>query len=178
MSRKIKICKLLLSTVGRMLPLNRHPGGRFANKARCFITKGIVKSMGKNCVVEKGAEIHEDCVLADGAAVGVNCMVGPGTVFLGKNMMGPDVRIYTVNHRYNPEKHCFDGNTAPMPVTIGHDVWIGYGTIILPGVTIGSNVVIGAGSVVTKDIPSGVMAAGNPCTVKKIIDGEVYENFN
>ncbi len=53
------------------------------------------------------------------------------------------------------------------PVTIGNDVWIGYGCIVLPGVNIGDNAIIGAGSVVTKDIPANCMAAGNPCTVKK-----------
>ncbi|CEO42085.1 maltose acetyltransferase [Photobacterium kishitanii] len=55
------------------------------------------------------------------------------------------------------------------PVHIGDDVWIGYGVIILPGVSIGSKSVIGAGSVVTKDIPKGVLAAGNPCVVKRLI---------
>ena len=51
------------------------------------------------------------------------------------------------------------------PVTIGDNVWIGGNTVINPGVTIGSNVVIGSGSVVTKNIPDGVIAAGNPCKV-------------
>jgi maltose O-acetyltransferase len=51
------------------------------------------------------------------------------------------------------------------PVTIGSDVWVGGGAIILPGVQIGSRAVIGAGSVVTRDIPEAVFAAGNPCRV-------------
>lgn len=51
------------------------------------------------------------------------------------------------------------------PVVIGDDVWIGGNSVINPGVRIGSNVVIGSGSVVTRDIPSGVIAAGNPCRV-------------
>lgn len=58
----------------------------------------------------------------------------------------------------------------PDPVTIGDNVWIGAGVNILPGVTIGDNTVIGAGSVVTKDIPSNVLAVGNPCRVIKEID--------
>lgn len=56
------------------------------------------------------------------------------------------------------------------PVTIGDNVWITSNVTILPGVTIGSNTVIGAGSVVTRDIPSGVFAAGNPCKVIKQIN--------
>ena len=65
------------------------------------------------------------------------------------------------------------------PVTIGNDVWIGGNVVINPGVTIGSNVVIGSGSVVTKDIPSGVIAAGNPCRVIREItekDAEYWHN--
>ena len=64
-----------------------------------------------------------------------------------------------------------------MPVTIGNNVWIGAGSVILPGVTIGDNTVIGAGSVVTKDIPANVVAVGNPCRVMREIgahDREFY----
>ena len=58
------------------------------------------------------------------------------------------------------------------PVEIGSDVWIGGGAIICPGVKIGSKTIIGAGSVVTKDIPDGVVAVGNPCRVlRKIPEG-------
>lgn len=58
------------------------------------------------------------------------------------------------------------------PVTIGDDVWVGGNVVINPGVTIGNNVVIGSGSVVTKDIPDGVIAAGNPCRVIRKITNE------
>lgn len=58
------------------------------------------------------------------------------------------------------------------PVEIGSDVWVGGGAIILPGVHIGSRAVIGAGSVVTRDIPEGMFAAGNPCRVIRPVDGE------
>ena len=56
------------------------------------------------------------------------------------------------------------------PIDIGSDVWVGGGAIILPGVRIGSRTVIGAGSVVTRDIPDGVFAAGNPCRVIRTIN--------
>ena len=64
-----------------------------------------------------------------------------------------------------------------MPVKIGRNCWIGAGAVIVPGITIGDNVVIGAGSVVTKDIPSNVVAVGNPCRVLREIgehDKEYY----
>lgn len=131
--------------------------------------------MGKNCIVESGSEIMEGCSLGDNSAIGPCCMIGPETVFKGHNMMGPNVHIYTTGHFYDCVEHRFNGRTGPNPVIVGENVWIGYGVIILPGVSIGDNVIIGAGSVVTKDIPCGVLAAGNPCVVKKIIDNIKYE---
>lgn len=88
-------------------------------------------------------------------------------VRIGDNVfIGPNVSIYTACHPLDAETR----NTAvewAEPVTIGNSVWIGGSATILPGVTIGDNVVIGAGSVVTKDIPSNVVAAGNPARVIK-----------
>lgn len=70
------------------------------------------------------------------------------------------------------------GTVLARPVTIGDNVWVTSNVTILPGVTIGSNTVIGAGSVVTKDIPSGVFAAGNPCKVIKKIKFSIDGKFN
>ena len=78
--------------------------------------------------------------------------------------LAPHVSIYTAGHPIDAEIRSTDLEYA-KPVTVGDDVWIGGNVVINPGVTIGSNVVIGSGSVVTKDIPSGVVAAGNPCRV-------------
>lgn len=150
-------------------------GGAIGNWFRCLVASGIVHQMGKNCIIERGAEIMEDCILGDNTGIGPSCMIGPGTVFKGHNMMAPNVHIYTTGHFYDVNKHCFSGRTGPEPVVIGRNVWLGYAVIILPGVNVGDNVIIGAGSVVTKDIPSGVLAAGNPCIVKKIIDKDIYE---
>jgi galactoside O-acetyltransferase len=64
-----------------------------------------------------------------------------------------------------------------MPVHIGKNCWLGAGVVVLPGVTIGDNTVIGAGSVVTKDIPSGVVAVGNPCRVLREINDHDREYY-
>lgn len=91
-------------------------------------------------------------------------------------MIGPNVTIITAGHPINPllrEK----GYQYNASVTIGKNCWIGAGALIMPGITIGDNVVIGAGSVVTKDIPSNVVAVGNPCKVMREIgnhDNEFY----
>ena len=80
--------------------------------------------------------------------------------------IGPNVSIYTACHSTDPAERNSRQEWA-QPVKIGHNVWIGGSVTILPGVTIGDNVTIGAGSVVTRDIPSGTVAAGNPCRVIK-----------
>lgn len=80
--------------------------------------------MGKGCVVESGAEIHEGCVFGNRVGIGPNCMIGPQTLFKGYTMMGPNVRVYTENHNYNEETHTFQG-TIIRPVEIGEDVWLG-----------------------------------------------------
>ncbi len=91
------------------------------------------------------------------------------TVTIGDDcFIGPNVSIYTACHSTDPQERNSRKEWA-KPVTIGHNVWIGGSVTILPGVTIGDNVTIGAGSVVVSDIPSGVIAVGNPCHVIKTI---------
>ena len=85
--------------------------------------------------------------------------------------IAPRVCIYTASHPIDAGVRRKDLEVA-KGVTIGDDVWIGGNVVINPGVTIGSGVVIGSGSVVTKDIPSGVIAAGNPCRVIREITEE------
>lgn len=81
-----------------------------------------------------------------------------------RTLFGPNVQLYTATHPLNYQERA-SGLEFAKPITIGKDVWIGGGAILCPGVTIGDRTVIGAGSVVTKDIPSDVFAAGNPCRV-------------
>lgn len=82
--------------------------------------------------------------------------------------IGPNVSIYTACHSTDPVERNSRREWA-KPVTIGNSCWIGGSVTILPGVTIGNDVTIGAGSVVTKDIPSGTIAVGNPAKVIKHI---------
>lgn len=92
-----------------------------------------------------------------------------GEVRIGDNVfIGPNVSIYTACHPLNPEQRNTGAEWAE-PVTIGNNVWIGGNVTILPGVTIGDNVVIGAGSVVARNIPSNVVAVGNPAHPVKTI---------
>jgi maltose O-acetyltransferase len=104
--------------------------------------------------------------LGDRVFFNFNCVVlDVAQVTIGSDtMFGPAVQIYTATHPLDHTQRRA-GLEAGKPVTIGSDVWVGGGAIILPGVTIGSRSVIGAGSVVTRDVPEGVFASGNPCRV-------------
>ena len=84
-------------------------------------------------------------------------------VIFGDNIfIGPNCGFYTAGHPID-YKVRNTGLEYAKPIKVGSNVWFGGNVCVMPGVTIGDNVVIGGGSVVTKDIPSGVVAVGNPC---------------
>ena len=90
-------------------------------------------------------------------------------VKFGENVLiGPNCSFYTATHPLEAELRN-KGLEYGKPIEVGNNVWIGGNVTVLPGVKIGDNSVIGAGSVVTKDIPEGVLAVGNPCRVVKNI---------
>ncbi len=113
-----------------------------------------------------GFNIH----FAGFALINYNCAIlDTSPVYIGKNaFIAPNVCISCAGHALNAEQRRSGVNTS-APIRIGDDVWIGANATILGGVSIGSGSVIGAGSVVTKDIPSGVVAVGSPCRVKRKI---------
>ena len=81
-------------------------------------------------------------------------------------MIGPNVQLLTPTHPLEPWLRR-DKLEAAKPITIGDNVWLGGGVIVLPGVTIGENTVVGAGAVVTRDLPANVVAVGNPARIVK-----------
>jgi maltose O-acetyltransferase len=113
--------------------------------------------------IELGTKVffNFNCIVLDVCPV----KIGDYTQF------GPGVQILTPMHPMNAEVR--RGKEYGKPIEIGSDVWVGGGALILPGVRIGSRSVIGAGSVVTRDIPEGVFAAGNPCRVIREITDQV-----
>lgn len=96
-------------------------------------------------------------------------ILDPGRVTFGNNVLiGPNCGFYTAGHPLDrTQRH--EGYEFARPITVGDDVWFGGGVQVMPGVNVGNNVVIGSGSVVVKDIPSNVVAAGNPCRVLRPI---------
>ena len=114
---------------------------------------------GINIKVGKNFMANFDCVILDCAEV-----------IIGDNvMLAPKVQLYAAYHPTDPILR-YSGQEFAKPIHIGNNVWIGGGSIVLPGVTIGDNAVIGSGSVVTKDIPANVIAVGNPCRVIRELD--------
>ncbi len=136
-------------------------GGRGKN---LWITPPFYVDYGNNIFFGNNCEVNMNCTFLD-----------DNRITIGDNaLIAPNVQIYTAFHPTNaadrfgaprPDGSFEFCKTRTAPVTIGNNVWIGGGAILLPGVTIGDNVVIGAGSVVTHDIPANSVAVGSPCRV-------------
>jgi maltose O-acetyltransferase len=109
---------------------------------------------GEHIAIGDNVYFNFNCVILDVAPVTIGSRV----------LFAPGVQIYAATHPTSPSIRR-SGLELGKPITIGDDAWIGGGAIICPGVSIGAGTTIGAGSVVTKNIPAGVVAAGNPCRV-------------
>ena len=120
----------------------------------CWIEPDFRCEFGKNIILEDNIYINFGCIILDCAEVRID----------SNTLIGPNVGIYAVNHSIDPKER-INGGCFGKPVHIGKNVWIGGDVKILAGVTIGDNSIIGTGSIVTKDIPSNVIAVGNPCKV-------------
>lgn len=145
------------------------------------LLKEMFAEIGENCYIEPplhanmgGHHVHF------GKNIYANynlTLVDDTHIYVGDyTMFGPNVTLATAGHPILPSLR-ERGLQYNMPVRIGKNCWIGAGAVILPGITIGDNVVIGAGSVVTKDIPSNVVAVGNPCRVLREVNEHDEEYY-
>lgn len=127
---------------------------------RVWMEPNFTCEFGKNITIGDDVYINFGCTILDCAQV----VIGNNT------LIGPNVSMYSANHSNDAEER-IAGALIPKEIHIGNRVWVGGGSTILAGVHIGDDVVIGSSSVVTHDIPSGVIAVGNPCRVlRKITD--------
>lgn len=137
---------------------------------------------GENTWIEPSffCDYGYNIILGDNFYANHNCVIlDCAEVTFGDNVfIGPNCGFYTAAHPLD-YKTRNSGLEYAKPIKVGSNVWIGGNVCVMPGVTIGDNVVIGGGSVVTKDIPSGVVAVGNPCRpVKDIPEDSASEEEN
>jgi len=174
-----EIVKLQMQCLDRLYDFNRtRPTEQDKRQA---LMQEMFAEIGEGCYIEPpfhanfgGAHCHW------GSHIYANfnlTMVDDTHIYVGDyTMFGPNVIVATAGHPILPQlrEQAYQYNAS---VHIGKNCWLGSGSIVLPGVTIGDNVVIGAGSVVTRDIPSNVVAVGNPCRVLRPVgehDREYY----
>ena len=142
-------------------------------KKRNKIMYKLFNKVGNNCYIEPPLRLDYGIHTSIGDNFYANfglIILDVCNVVIGDNVfIGPQVSIFCAAHPITKEERNKQLEYG-KPITIGSDVWIGGNTVICPGVKIGDDVVIGAGSVVVKDIPSGVVAAGNPCRVLRQIN--------
>ena len=120
----------------------------------CYIEPPFFCDYGYNIELGRNVFLNRNCVILD-------CLTVKIADF---TKLGPNVQLYTVGHSLNNVERKM-GYEFAKPISIGSNVWIGGGSIILPGVEIGNDSVIGAGSVVTKSLPNNIVAVGNPCKI-------------
>jgi maltose O-acetyltransferase len=137
------------------------------------LLRELLGEVGADAVVEP--PFH--CDYGDNVVIGERFYANAGCVFLDcaaitigdRVLLGPGVHFYAATHPLDAETRR-SGLEYARPVTIGDDVWIGGAAVVLPGVTIGDRAVIGAGSVVSRNVPTDVVAAGNPCRPLRVLE--------
>lgn len=144
-------------------------------KKQIEILRNLFGNMGSNVRVNRPFTTDFGChtFIGDDVVININCtFLDAAEIKIGNRVLiGSDVKMYTTFHPNHTNDRFVSSKgenyylTQAKPIVIGDDTWICGNVTIVPGVHIGKNVVIGAGSVVTKDIPDGVIAAGNPCKV-------------
>ncbi len=139
---------------------------------RYKIMRQLFKSVGKNVWIEPDfrCEFGKNIIIEDDVYINFGCIIlDCAEVTIGSHtLIGPNAGLYAANHSVDATER-INGGCYGKPIHIGKNVWLGGDVKILQCVTVGDNSIIGAGSIVTKDIPSNVIAAGNPCKVIRVI---------
>lgn len=159
--------KYIIRQYNDCMPFDEEKGMQYLEEAGIVHTGYLYFEPPFHCEYGSHIEVGENfyanayCTMLDVAKI----TIGDDVLF------GPNVSLYTAGHPIHPLSRK-SGYEYGIPITIGDRVWIGGSCVVMPGVSIGSDTVIGAGSVVTKNIPAGVVAAGNPCRVIRKITEE------
>ena len=172
LSKDLMKCKELCAEYNRLMPSQVEERKELIKKIlgkvgeNYWIEQNFWCDYGKNIEIGNNFYANHNLVILDG-----------GKVTFGDNVfIAPNCGFYTAGHPLD-HKTRNSGLEYALPITVGNNVWIGGNVCVMPGVTIGDNVVIGGGSVVVKDIPSNVVAVGNPCKVIRQIDENCKDKY-
>ncbi|WP_052847534.1 sugar O-acetyltransferase [Streptomyces avicenniae] len=146
----------------------RFNASRAGEPGRVGILAELIGDLGEDAYVRPPFRVDYGRYITIGARTFVNTggvFLDVAPITIGADcQIGPNVQLLTPTHPVEPGARRAKWEAA-APITIGDNVWLGGGVIVCPGVTIGEDTVVGAGAVVTRDLPSGVVAAGNPARV-------------
>ena len=149
------------ATTARQGPLRRH------------LLESLLGSVGEGTEIRPPLYVDYGSYITVGARTFANyglVALDVAAITIGDDVqIGPNVQLLTPTHPVasGPRRDKWE---AALPITIGDNVWLGGGAIVLPGVTIGANSVVGAGAVVTKDVPPDVVVVGNPARVVRAVE--------
>ncbi|MBS7009324.1 sugar O-acetyltransferase [Anaerostipes sp.] len=160
-------CQTLCAEYNRLMPNEMEKRTKLMKKilgkteGEFVIEQPFMCDYGSNIEIGERCYLNYNCIILDGAEV----------TFGHDVFVAPNCAFYTAGHPFNIEQRNA-GLEYAYPIHVGNNVWIGGNVTVLPGVSIGDGTVVAAGSVVTKDLPEGVLAAGNPCRVIRKIGQE------
>lgn len=149
-------------------PEDYRPYSLFFPKVRQLLVSSYLKSCGKELRVKKGAEISPNAQVGFKSELGTRCLVQANVEIGNHVIMGPDIKIYSRNHKAERIDIPIQAQGKHyLKTKIGNDVWIGANVIITAGVTVGNHSIIAAGSVVTKDVADYSVMGGVPAKLIK-----------
>lgn len=155
-------------------------------ETRTHLLSQLFQGMGSNVNIDTPfyCDYGKNISLGSNVIININCVfVDCNKITVGNNVLiASNVQLCTATHptslherivpNWEPQGNIPFFRTYALPISIGDNVWIGAGAIVLPGVSIGANTVIGAGSIVNKSIPANCVAVGNPCKVIRSLESQ------
>lgn len=162
----------MIYKIFRYLPKSTARFGSVYNILRRTCCKFIFKKCGRNVTIERLADFGSGkwIVIGDNSGIGVNCEIPSNTIIGNNVMMGPEVVVFSQNHRYDDinKPMSQQGYEKGAGLRIGNDVWIGRRVMIMTNVNlIGDGAIIAAGSIVTKNVEPYTIVGSNPARVIK-----------